>query len=151
MSHHRLNEAETAIFKAYMTLYNGICNPGFSGPNCNTIACTDRCLGNNYAYFYTDIPKQARKMKSDAKTPGLFILFQAICFVLNWNSYMSLKSRVINFLLFSSEFHPCLAFKTWKISLLAQGMLTMIHSLRVIFLNNWVYVGCRILNLIAIK
>ena len=68
------------------------CNPGFSGPNCKTLVCDDRCLGkscriiNNYAYCYTEISKpgfheefmEARRMKSNAKTPSLFFLFQVI-------------------------------------------------------------------------
>ena len=73
-----------------------VCNPGFSGPNCNTVVCTDRCWGyscriiNNYAYCYTNIQKpvveekflQARRMKSNAKTPVLSILFPAIFVIL---------------------------------------------------------------------
>ena len=72
-----------------------VCEEGFSGPNCNTVVCTGRCLGkscriiNNYAYCYTDIPTQnsedkiqARLIQSNAKAPGLFIFYPAIFFVL---------------------------------------------------------------------
>ena len=73
-----------------------VCDPGFSGPNCNTVVCTDRCFDkscriiNNYAYCYTDIQKpifekkflEARRMKSHAKTPVLSILFPAILVIL---------------------------------------------------------------------
>ena len=73
-----------------------VCNPGFSGPNCKTLVCTDRCHGkscriiNNYAYCYTEISKpdfqekilEARKMKSNATMPSLFFLFQIIFVIL---------------------------------------------------------------------
>ena len=74
------SECEDVDFKNNFIEECSECEPGFSGPDCNTVVCTARCLGkscrviNNYAYCYT--------IESNAKAPGLFILYPAIFFVL---------------------------------------------------------------------